>query len=90
VTVRRCVHCEHKGQEADEHPCGICTMESTGTLGEVRSQAVERNHKTRYVEGVPDVDTLTVEGDNSSTMTQNLKEGIIALFDCQWKKHIAP
>ncbi len=28
-------------------------------------QAVERHHKTRDVEGVPDEDTLTVEGDNT-------------------------
>jgi hypothetical protein len=41
-------------------------------------QAVERHHKTRDVEGVPDENTLTVEGDNSGTTTQNQKEGIIA------------
>jgi hypothetical protein len=30
------------------------------------------------VEGVPDEDMLTVEGDNSGTTTQNQKERIIA------------
>ncbi len=65
MTVRRCVHCEHKGWEADDHPCGIRTIESTATLDEVCLQAVERHHKTRDVEGLPDEDTLTVERDNS-------------------------
>jgi hypothetical protein len=78
VTVRRRVHCEHKGWEEEEHPCGICAIESTATLGEVHFQAVERHHETRDVVGVPDEDMLTVEGDNSSTTTQNQKEGIIA------------
>ena len=41
-------------------------------------QAVERHHETRDVEGIPDEDMLTVEGDNSGTMTQNRKEGLIA------------
>ncbi len=30
------------------------------------------------MEGVPDEDTLTVEGDNSGAMTQDQDEGIIA------------
>jgi hypothetical protein len=58
VTVRRRVHCEHKGWEADKHSCGIRAIENTDTLGEVRLQAVERHHETRDVEGIPDEDTL--------------------------------
>jgi hypothetical protein len=78
VTVRRRVYREHKGQEADEHPHDICAIESTATLGEVRSQAVKWHHETRDVEGIPDEDMLTIEGDNSGATTQNRKEGIIA------------
>ncbi len=66
-----------KGQEADEHPCGIRAIGSTATLGEVRLQAVERHHKTRDVEGVLDEDTLTVEVDNSGATTQDRNEGIL-------------
>ncbi len=47
VTVRRHVLCEHKGWEADEHPCGIRAIESTATLGEVHLKAVERHHKSQ-------------------------------------------
>jgi hypothetical protein len=61
-----------------EHPYSIHAIEFTATLGEVRSQAVEMHHKTRDVEGVSDEDTLTIEGDNSSAMTQDQDEGIIA------------
>jgi hypothetical protein len=43
-------------------------------LGEVHLQAVERHHETRDVEGIPDEDTLTVEGDNSGAMTQDWDE----------------
>ena len=78
MTVRRRVQCEHKGWEADKHPCGICAIKSTATLAEMRLQAVERHHKIRDVKGIPDEDTLTIKGDNSVTMTQNRKGGIIA------------
>ncbi len=46
-------------------------------LGEVRLQAVERHHKTNDVEGIPDEDTLTVEGDNSGATAQDHDERII-------------
>ena len=78
VTVGQRVHSEHKGRETDKHPSLVCAIECTATLGEVHLQAVERHHVTRDVEGVPDEDTLTIEGDNSGTTTQNWKERIIA------------
>jgi hypothetical protein len=78
VTVGRRVHSEHKGQETDKHPSLVCAIECAATLGEVRAQTVEGHHKPRDVEGIADEDTLTIEGDNSSALTQNWDEGIIA------------
>ena len=78
VTVGGRVHSEHKGRETDKHPSLVCTIECAATLGEVRVQTVEGNHKPRDVEGVVDENMLTIEGDNSSALTQNQDEEIIA------------
>jgi hypothetical protein len=79
VAVQGSIHCENKCREADEHPCLVRPIECTATLGcEVRSQAVERHHETRDVEGVSYKDTLTIEGNHHGAATQDWNEGIIA------------
>ncbi len=78
VAVQGSIHCENKSREADKHPCLVCSIECTATLGEVRLQAVERHHKTRDMEGILYKDMLTVEGDHRGAATQDWNEGIIA------------
>jgi hypothetical protein len=63
LTVRRSVNGEYEGWETNKHTSLVRAIESAITLGEMCAQTVEWHNKPRNVEGVPDENTLTIEGD---------------------------
>jgi hypothetical protein len=78
LTVGRSVNGEYKGWETNKHTSLIRAIESATMLSEMCAQTVEWHNKPRDVEGVPDENTLTIEGDNSHPATQDRDEGVIA------------
>ena len=78
LTVGRSVNGEDEGRETNKQTSLLRAIESATTLVEMCAQTVEGHNKPRDVEGVPDENTLTIEGNNSRPATQDRDERVIA------------